>query len=161
MPKFFYLCLCLCACYDKPSGPKKQKNDLWRSKAKDEAREERVFVGRVGVVVVVELAKLDRHRKPSAGDNVLDTKIRESYAKAGLLENIHDRPARQTCVGGSLCASAYYISRTKNQSSRPRLSQTNSCSRYDGRYAFVLESLLVFFFLFVLTEFMRIEFQKL
>lgn len=110
---------------------------------------------------MVQLAQLDRDGQASAGDDVLNSKIGKADTKAGLLKNIHDRTACQTCVGGSLCASAYYISRTKNQSSRPRLSQTNSCSRYDGRYAFVLESLLVFFFLFVLTEFMRIEFQKL
>ena len=124
-PKFAYLCLRLCASDDESPGTKEQENDLWRSEPKDQAREERVLIRGVGVVVVVELAKFDRRRQTSARDNVLDAKIRKAHAEAGLLEDVHDRATGKPCVGGCLCTSADDIARAEYQRRRPRLRQAH------------------------------------
>ena len=127
-PKFAYLCLRLCTSDNEPTGTKEQKDNLWRSEPENQAGEERVLVGSVGVVVVVKLAKLDWHRQSSACDDVLDAEIRKAHAEAGFLEDVHDRATGKPCVGGCLCTSADDIARAEYQSRCPRLRQAHRCS---------------------------------
>ena len=115
---------------DEPPRTKEQKYYLGRSKTEYKARKERILVGSVGMVVVVEFAQLDRDRQACACNNVLYAEIRETDPKAGLLKNVHYRATGQASVGGSLCASADNIPRSKDQRSCPWLRQADGCGSY-------------------------------
>ena len=134
-PELLNLRLCLGTGDDEPSRTKEQKYYLGRSKTEYEARKERILVGGVGVVVVVEFAELYRDRQACACDNVLYAKIRETDPKAGLLKNVHYRSTGQASIGGSLCASADNISRSKDKRSCPWLRQA------DGRGSYSMEAI--------------------